>query len=148
MNTKRRLAFVYIGMFILLQGCSQQQNQAENGSVVVWSELRVLDELSESAIQYNSQNQTAALRDTAGMLLKAGQLVVNAEPPANAVQPEQVKLLQSDLQGLVNDEPDSLTDEELFERVQAIHAIALKLMEAAGMPHVHDDHDDHEDHNH
>ena len=150
MNTKLFLILTVMVYSLWLHNCGESGNSSKGDKVVTWSELRLLDELSESAVQHSSQNQTAALRDTAGMMLNAGRLVVKAEPPANAMQPEQVKLLQSNLQGLVNDEPESLTDEELMERVNAIHAIAVKMMEAAGMPHIHnhDDHDDHEGHNH
>lgn len=153
MNVNRFTTLLLIGLLIGLHHCGKPNNPAVEGDVVVWSELRVLDELSESAILFIKQNQTAALRDAAGILLNSGRLVVKAEPPANAKQLEQVKLLQRDLDGLVNDEPESLTDEELIERVNAIHAIVVKMMEAAGMPHIHnhdnhDEHGEHDGHNH
>ena len=77
--------------------------------------------------------------------VKAGREVVAAvvaEPvPAGAKNPGQVKVLLGDLKSL----SDSLTNPgqqdggELTAILCGIHPIVEKLLEAAGMPHVHED---------
>lgn len=128
-----------------LVGCGQQNTQDQ---VVTWAQLRVLDELSEKAINH-SEAEGGSLQEMAVELFAAAKMVSLSEPPTNAKHAEQVVLLQSDLTGLIGDEISSLNKEELTERIDAIHTVAVKLMEAAGMPHVHNhDHEDHTGHNH
>lgn len=144
-TNKNHNILLLMTVLIGLVGCGQQNTQDQ---VVTWAQLRVLDELSEKAMNY-SEADGRSLQDMAAELFAAAKMVSASEPPANAKHAEQVVLLQSDLTGLIGDEISSLSKDELTERIDAIHTVAVKLMESAGMPHVHNhDHEDHAGHNH
>lgn len=144
MNLIRIIPIVLlIAVFVI--GCGNQNAQEE---VVTWAQLRVLDELSESAMSHTGTEDSAEFTNTVAELFGAAKLLCSSEPPANAKNLEQVKLLQTDLSGLIGDDPASLNQKDLNERIEAIHAVAVKLMEAAGMPHVHDHDHEHEEHDH
>ncbi len=146
------LVAIFSSVFIL--GCGMETEQVTEDEVV-WAKLRVLDEYSETALQFANNNDVESLKEKAVELMSAAKLVAEGAPPDNVKQPEQVKVLQQDLTDLIVDDPGNLPPEELADRVHAIHSVVVKLMEAAGMPHVHDhddhegdDHGDHEGHDH
>jgi hypothetical protein len=133
-----------ITLFLSFTGCGQQNPQ---DNVVTWPQLRVLDEIAETVMNHSGTEDSPEIQNSAVELFGAAKMVCESEVPGNAKNTEQVKLLQNDLSGLIGDEISSLSQDDLKERVNAIHAVAVKLMQEAGMPHIHD-HEDHEGHNH
>ena len=58
--------------------------------------------------------------------------------PANAAKPKEVELILSDLSNLVSGlQADPLDDSSLENLVLGLHPVIAKLIEAAGMPHIH-----------
>lgn len=113
-------------------------------TAVKWDSLKKLDELAERCEALADTNDVAELRKLVGPV-KAAAVIVAADPvPAGAKAPELVKVLQADLQSLTDSLTDSGTqaDAEVAAILAGIDPIVGKLMEAAGMPHVHED--DHE----
>lgn len=138
--------------FIALVSCGQNDSQQNETEVVVWAELKAVDTLSANAVYVSNNEEAGSLQETMAALNSAVRMLSQSEPPENAKNVELVKILQTDLQGLIVEDISSLSDEEMVERAKAVHSIAVKIMGAAGVPHVHEkhekDHDDHEGHDH
>lgn len=118
----------------------------------MWPELARFDEIAVRAERLARTGNIASLGDVRAELVEAGRAVTAATIPSNATHPEQVKPILADLASLIDDLSSDLDDESLATLVQGFHPVIESLMEAAGMPHDHDDHDhgdhDHGDHNH
>jgi hypothetical protein len=114
---------------------------AHGKGVVTWKALKQLDTLAERSEALCDQQAVAELRKLALPIKKAAAAVTVDPVPADAKDPDQVKVLQGDLKSL----SDALTNPEQQDGVEltailaGIHPIVEKLMEAAGMPHVHED---------
>ena len=71
-------------------------------------------------------------------LMKAGRAVTSASIPSNAAMPEEVGLILSDLENLVSElGAENLDDPSLENLILGLHPVIAKLIEAAGMPHIH-----------
>lgn len=114
---------------------------AHGETVVTWNSLKKLDDLAERSEGLCERRAVAELRKLAMPIKKAVAVVVAEPVPAGAKNPGQVKVLLGDLKSL----SDSLTTPgqqdggELTAILCGIHPIVEKLLEAAGMPHVHED---------
>ena len=82
----------------------------------------------------------AALRQIAGTVKAAAIAVARDTLPAGAKQPAEVRTLQGDLANLADAirDPAQQDGVELTGILAGVHPIVEKLMEAAGMPHVHE----------
>ena len=108
-------------------------------TVVKWDSLKKLDDLAERCEALSETNDVAALRKLAGPVKAAAAIVATDPVPAGANAPDQVKVLQADLQSLTDALTDSgQPDAEVAAILAGIDPIVGKLMEAAGMPHVHE----------
>ena len=108
--------------------------------VVKWPSLKKLDDLAEKCEALSERKDVPALRKIAASV-KSSATVVSADAvPKNAKQPAQVKVLQADLKSLTDSIGDPATQdgEELTAVLAGIHPIVEQLMEASGMPHVHE----------
>ncbi len=105
---------------------------------VKWRGLNQLDELSikvEHATQEHKHDEQAELLGEAKTLIPQ----IASSIPANAKNKDQVKVLLTDLTALAEqlNELESLEHEQLDTLSKSIHPIVAKLMESAGVPHVH-----------
>ena len=110
-------------------------------AVVRWSSLKKLDELAEQCEALSEQKNTAALRKIAPEVKAAALVVAKDAVPGNAAKPAEVKVLQGDLKNLADaiTDPSTQNGAELTTILAGVHPIVENLMEAAGMPHVHED---------
>ena len=109
-------------------------------AVVKWPSLKRLDTLAERCEALCDQKDTAALRKIAGSVKAAAATVVRDSVPAGAKRPDEVKVLQGDLKSLADaiQDPAQQDGAELTALLAGIHPVVEKLMEAAGLPHVHE----------
>lgn len=111
-----------------------------NPVVVQWPDLKQLDNLAERCEALCDQKDVAALRKIAGDV-KAAAIMVALDPvPDGARQPDAINALQNDLSSLADSirDPAQQDGAELTTILAGVHPIVEKLMEAAGMPHVHE----------
>ena len=107
-------------------------------SPVKWPALSELDNLSikveQAAYNHEHDEQKKVL-----FQIKENISKVTASLPENTHNPEKVQVLLSDLQALSDQitKLDSLSHEELDTLSRGIHPIIARLMETAGVPHVH-----------
>jgi hypothetical protein len=119
-----------------------------------WSNLRQLDELCERAEQLMAKDDHTALRVLRPDLVTKARQVADDPLPAHAPQVKQAGALQDDLRALAKElNAPELSNESLKELCEGLHPIVARLLEAAGLPHVHEDHDQddethHHDHDH
>lgn len=115
-----------------------------------WSNLRQLDELCERAEQLMAKDDHTALRVLRPDLVTKARQVADDPLPAHAPQVKQAGALQDDLRALAKElNAPELSNESLKELCEGLHPIVARLLEAAGLPHVHEDHDqDDETHHH
>ncbi len=108
--------------------------------VVKWPSLKKLDDLAERCEALCERKEVAALRKIASSVKDAAKAVESEPVPKGAKSPDEVKVLQSDLKSLADSIGDSVKQdsEELTAILAGIHPIVEKLMEASGMPHVHE----------
>lgn len=124
------------------------------GEPASWPHLRQLDELSERAEQLIAKDERATLRMLLPDLVKKSLLVADDPLPAHAPQAKQAGALQDDLRALAKElNAPGLSDESMKDLSEGLHPIVARLLEAAGLPHVHEDHDQddephHHDHDH
>ena len=110
------------------------------GTVVKWDSLKKLDDLAERCEALSDSKDVSGLRGLI-MPVRTAMAMVAADPvPENAKLPDQVKFLQADLKNLseVLSDPQIEANTEFVEILAGIHPIVENLMEAAGMPHVHE----------
>ncbi len=114
---------------------------AQSATVVSWKSLKKLDDLAERSEALCERKAVAELRELAPAIKKAAAAVIADPVPAGAKDPAQVKVLQGDLKSLSDalSNPKQQDGVELTAILSGIHPIVEKMMEAAGMPHVHED---------
>ena len=111
-----------------------------NAATVQWPALKQLDDLAERCEALCDQKDVAALRQIASTVKTAAITVTHDTLPAGAKQPAEVRTLQGDLANLADSihDPAKQDGAELMAILAGVHPIVEKLMEAAGMPHVHE----------
>lgn len=108
--------------------------------VVKWSSLKKLDDLAERCEALCERKDVTALRKIASLVKYAAKAVESEPVPKGAKSPDEVKVLQADLKSLADSigDPVKQDGEELTAILAGIHPVVEKLMEASGMPHVHE----------
>lgn len=114
---------------------------AQGATTVTWNSLKKLDDLAERSEVLCERKAVAELRKLAPAIKKAAAVVIADPVPRDAKNSGQVKILQGDLKSLHNglSNPAQQDGGELSAIICGIHPIVEALMEAAGMPHVHED---------
>lgn len=110
-------------------------------TVVKWPSLKKLDDLAEKCEALAEQKDVVGLRKIAASVKLAAKTVQTEAIPTGAKEPERVKVLQGDLKSLTESigDPDKQDGGELTAVLAAVHPIVEQLMQASGMPHVHDE---------
>ena len=113
---------------------------AHGETVVTWKSLKKLDVLAERCEALSDAHDVAELRKLVKPVKDAATIVAADPVPVGAKAPDQVKVLQSDLKSLTDvlTDTSTQTDAELTAILASVHPIVEKLMEGAGMPHVHE----------
>ncbi len=135
MNRALPVVLTSLALLICIQLAS-----CRNRVVVQWPDLKQLDNLAERCEALCEQKDVAALRLVADSV-KAAAITVALDPVPDGVrQPEVVNTLQGDLSNLADaiGDPEKQDGAELTSVLAGVHPIVEKMMEAAGMPHVHE----------
>ena len=105
---------------------------------VSWPEITLFDDVAFRADGYVRVEDLPAVREFLPDLLEAGKAVMNASVPSNVADQKEVELILGDLKNLiVGLEKEGLDDDSLADLVLGLHPVIAKLIEAAGMPHIH-----------
>ena len=129
--------FFYLSLILLLSSCERSANEIAE-ETVSWPEIADFDNLAFQADGLVRIQDLEAVRDLHADLVKAGMAVTPSSIPANAAKPKEVELILSDLSNLVSGlQADPLDDSSLENLVLGLHPVIAKLIEAAGMPHIH-----------
>ena len=130
--------FFYLSLILLLSSCERSANEIAE-ETVSWPEIADFDNLAFQADGLVRVKDLEAVRDLHADLVKAGMAVTPSSIPANAAKPKEVELILSDLSNLVSGlQADPLDDSSLENLVLGLHPVIAKLIEAAGMPHIHE----------
>jgi len=123
-----------LGLPLALASCGRQDS-----AVVEWPEMRAFDELvvvAEGYVLAGESEGALAMREA---LAEAARELPPGSAPSNARRPREVEGLLEDLASVTDrlSDPD-LDEETMGTLVLGMHPLVDKLMEAAGMPHVHE----------
>ena len=129
--------FLALSSVLTFISCERSDIQNEN-ETVSWPEITQFDNLAFQADGLVRVKDLSAVRELHAELLAAGLAVTSDSIPPNAANPQEIELLLGDLENLVtslkDDDLDKLT---LGNLVLGLHPVIAKLIEAAGMPHIH-----------
>jgi len=122
-----------LGLSVLPAGCSKSDG------VVQWPALKDMDEWAEKGEGWAEEGKIADMRKALPDILSAGEKLAASAVPGNAKDPAAVAQTMGDFKDLLNHlKKPGLTDDDLKVQVGAIHPLVAKLMEASGLPHVHE----------
>jgi len=129
----------FISLLLILSLCSCERNATNTGDETVsWPEITEFDNIAFQADGLVRVKDLEAARKILDELMKAGRAVTSTSIPSNAAKPEEVGLILSDLQNLVSElGAQNLDDSSLENLILGLHPVIAKLIEAAGMPHIH-----------
>ena len=129
--------FISLSLFILISSCERSGDEIAE-ETVSWPEIADFDNLAFQADGLVRVKDIDAARDLHADLVKTGMAVTPSSIPANAANPKEVELILSDLSNLVNGlQADTLDDATLENLILGLHPVIAKLINAAGMPHIH-----------
>tara|TARA_Y100000287_G_scaffold132529_1_gene107546 strand:- start:304 stop:1134 length:831 start_codon:yes stop_codon:yes gene_type:complete len=129
----------FISLLLILSLCSCERNATNTGDETVsWPEITEFDNIAFQADGLVRVKDLEAARKILDELMKAGRAVTSTSIPSNAAKPEEVGLILSDLENLVSElGAENLNDSSLENLILGLHPVIAKLIEAAGMPHIH-----------
>ena len=129
----------FISLLLILSLCSCERNATNTGDETVsWPEITEFDNIAFQADGLVRVKDLEAARKILDELMKAGRAVTSTRIPSNAAKPEEVGLILSDLENLVSElGAQNLDDSSLENLILGLHPVIAKLIEAAGMPHIH-----------
>ena len=131
------LRLPFLLLICLTLGTTACNRDAVEESPVSWPELARFDEIA-----YNAEGlaRTGDLVSVEGMrdeLLESGRAVTPETIPSNAADPQQTETILADLTSLVDALSNANDPESTAVLVLGMHPVVAKLMDAAGMPHIH-----------
>ncbi len=129
--------FLALSFVLTIISCERSDIQNEK-ETVSWPEITQFDNLAFQADGLVRVKDLSAVRELHAELLAAGLAVTSDSIPPNAANPQEIELLLGDLENLVTSLKDDDLDElTLGNLVLGLHPVIAKLIEAAGMPHIH-----------
>jgi hypothetical protein len=139
---RKAILFSCLVLACLVTACGKKHE------VLVWPEVMALDETVEKAeVLVDTDESSATLIQLAADLSGKTGMLLASSIPAGVKSPERVALRLQELMDLQS----ALADSSHLDKshILAFHPVVEGLMEAAGMPHVHEKGHDHEhDHEH
>ncbi len=134
----QRRAHALLSFYLALAITSCKNNVDSTSDTVSWPELTNLDEIAYRADGFARADDLSLVRESLPKLLASAGAVNQASIPPNTADPQQVKTLLTDLTNLVDGlSSPNLDDASLTSLVLGLHPVIEKLIEAAGMPHLH-----------
>ena len=131
------LPFCLIALAMIGVSCEPNETTRDE-ETVSWPEITLFDDVAFRADGYVRVEDLPAVRELLPDLLEAGKAVKNASVPSNVVDRKEVELILGDLKNLiVGIGKQGLDDDSLADLVLGLHPVIAKLIEAAGMPHIH-----------
>ena len=129
--------FISLILILSLGSCERSATNTDD-ETVSWPEITEFDNIAFQADGLVRVKDLEAARKILDDLMKAGRAVTSASIPSNAAMPEEVGLILSDLENLVSElGAENLDDSSLENLILGLHPVIAKLIEAAGMPHIH-----------
>ena len=129
--------FLCISLALIFGSCDRSLPEMEE-ETVSWPEINRFDDLAFQADGLARVEELGTVRELLSELLEAGKAVTPASVPSNAADPQQIELILGDLNSLVDGlAAENLDDVSLENLVLGLHPVIAKLIEAAGMPHIH-----------
>ena len=129
--------FIYLSLILFFSAC-ERSGEDISQETVSWPEIVNFDNLAFQADGLVRIQDLEAVRDLHADLVEAGMAVTPSSIPSNAANPKEVELILSDLSNLVSGlQADPLDDSSMENLVLGLHPVIAKLIEAAGMPHIH-----------
>lgn len=161
LHPARRFAFRHflpalaLGLAVGLVGCTSESKPASSDHAhehdetkgLQWPELRALDEFAHEVEHLIAENRLDDLRKLAPEIRGAAEKLAAAPAPNDAPMRPMLEGLVKEIGALgagIGD-AEKMSDETLKTSLEAFHPLVLKLMETAGMAHVHE-HGDHDGH--
>ena len=131
------IPFLCISLALIFGSCDRSLSEMEE-ETVSWPEINRFDDLAFQADGLARVEELGTVRELLSELLEAGKAVTPASVPSNAADPQQIELILGDLNSLVDGlAAENLDDVSLENLVLGLHPVIAKLIEAAGMPHIH-----------
>ena len=127
---------ISVSLLLILSSCDRNVNEVNE--VVSWPEINDFDNISFKADGLVRVKDLESVRQLKEELVKTGLSVTNESIPSNAANPEEVELLVKDLNNIVSDlTKDNIDDSSLESLILGLHPVIAKIIDAAGMPHIH-----------
>ena len=104
---------------------------------VSWPELVRFDEIAYRADGLARTGDLASVEEMREELLESGRAVTPATIPSNVADPRQAETILADLTSLVDGLGSTTDPESAATLVLGMHPVIEKLIDAAGMPHIH-----------
>lgn len=131
------LTFCLMALAMIGVSCEPDETTSDE-EPVSWPEITLFDDVAFRADGYVRVEDLPAVRELLPDLLEAGEAVKNASVPSNVADRKEVELILGDLKNLiVGIGKEGLDDDSLADLVLGLHPVIAKLIEAAGMPHIH-----------
>ena len=132
-----KLFFVLLAFASIVVSCERAELETVQDQVS-WPEITHFDDIAFRADGYVRVEDISAVRELLAGLLLAGKALTKDTIPANVADPQQVELIFGDLSNLISGlAAEELDDASLADLVLGLHPVIAKLIDAAGMPHIH-----------
>jgi hypothetical protein len=130
---------LFISLIFILSLCSCERSATNtDDETVSWPEITEFDNIAFQADGLVRVKDLETARKMLEDLIKTGRAVTSTSIPSNAVKPEEIGLILNDLENLVSElGAENLDDSTLENLILGLHPVIAKLIEAAGMPHIH-----------
>ena len=129
--------FFFAILALIFASCERGVEESTEDEVS-WPEITRFDDVAFQADGYVRVDDLPAVRELLPDLLEAGMAVKSASVPSNIAERKEVELILGDLKNLIDGiETEGLDDSTLSDLVLGLHPVIAKLIEAAGMPHIH-----------
>ena len=136
-TSPNKLFFVLLAFASIVVSCERAELETVQEQVS-WPEITRFDDIAFRADGYIRVEDISAVRELLADLLLAGKALTKESIPTNVADPQQVELILGDLSNLVSGlAAEELDDATLADLVLGLHPVIAKLIDSAGMPHIH-----------
>ena len=136
-TSPNKLFFVLLAFASIVVSCERAELETVQEQVS-WPEITRFDDIAFRADGYVRVEDISGVREVLADLLLAGKALTKESIPTNVADPQQVELILGDLSNLVSGlAAEELDDATLADLVLGLHPVIAKLIDSAGMPHIH-----------